>query len=254
MKLQPPIIYNTSKKEIFEKLDKIRLLVFDIDKTLIDYQYKYSDLKEGVTWRVCEKAIGLDKNPEYMGLLYQYFELARFPEKDQERKEISKKINSFWKGHAQEELINYLLPIPYLPYVKEFFEHIRDSKRDFSLAILSSAPAFFLEHIVQELDTNFDYLEGCECVIDSQGIFTGEIRSTGLYGKKESFENLCKKNQISLEETIYHGDHYLYDGPVIKLAGIGIAVRPFDGPHGKLAQIADIILYDWAEHPLLKIL
>ena len=87
MKLQPPIIYNTSKKEIFEKLDKIRLLVFDIDKTLIDYQYKYSDLKEGVTWRVCEKAIGLDKNPEYMGLLYQYFELASFPEKDQERKE-----------------------------------------------------------------------------------------------------------------------------------------------------------------------
>ena len=36
MKLQPPIIYNTPKKEIFEKLDKIRLLVFDIDKTLID--------------------------------------------------------------------------------------------------------------------------------------------------------------------------------------------------------------------------
>ncbi len=244
------IIYRTPNIKVIRDLEDISVLVFDLDKTLIDLSFNDPSLDEGVTWEAIEKAAGLHNNSEFNELLKQHIELAKSKHQDEERKKLAKKKDYFYKGFTEKQVSKGLYPIPYLPNVKYFFNMIQKSRKKYFLAILSSAPMFYVRKVGKDLGV--DYTEGCKLFVDSKGYFTGKTKSNGLYGKKISLENLCEKENLDINEVLYHGDHR-YDIDALESARLACAVKPFNR---EVKETADFILPDgdYVYHPILKIL
>ncbi len=253
MKSEIGIIYITPKKKVLRKLEEVDTMIFDLDDTLIKFPQGYLNLNSTFTWQVMQTTVGLNKNPKFIELFTEYNELAKFPDKEKERKEIAKQLNSFWKGYKLKDVSKNLFPIPYLSHVKSFFEKIHNAKKKFFLAIISSAPHFYIKSVVNELRIN--YFEGFELEINSERIFTGKMKYyADLYGKRKSLEKFCKTYSRNIEKTIYHGDHHIYDRAALNYAGLSVAVNPKEEHRSEFIDVADFILYDWSEHPLLEIL
>jgi phosphoserine phosphatase len=247
-------VYNIPKEEVEKKLKKIRACIMDFDNTLIDYSQRISYTGRAVTWRMMEIAAGHDKNEKYRELLKRWFELSPTPEMAIEKKKefdkVRKELDSLWKGIKLDVLKTMLYPLPYSPGAQNFLDKLRVKKTELKLisAIISSGPDFIVKNFADEY--GMDYSEGCIVGV-KEGILTGEFISTGLHGRQESIEIFCKKFNLSVDQIIYTGDCYL-DVWALKNCLIGVAFNPEGGLDGPAAKAADVIIFDWEDHPLAK--
>jgi len=244
-------IYRTNKEEVLRKLQEVDTLVFDLDNTLVSFERGYPFLERSGSWTVSEYLAGLHNEEGFRELIEEYFKLIKIEGKEKELETVQSKLDAFWKGKSVERLKQGLFPAPYYNGVKEFFRRVRDSERKYFLAIISSGPSFFVEDIAKELGV--DFWEACMCEVDDKGRLTGKFSSNGIYGKGKSLRELCRRFSRDLGRTVYHGDHD-YDREALEAANIGIAFSPFGGLEGEVAKAADVVIYDWRQHPLLELL
>lgn len=164
-------------------------------------------------------------------------------------------IAKLLRGMSLDEFLYIFRSIPLNNNVHEVFDDIK--KRGIKTAIISNSYDIAADDLAKRLGV--DFVIANRLIVEG-GIITGELiihnkNPIDLIGdcrsysvcKSEALEELCKKINIDLSETIAIGDGTI-DRFMLKAAGLGIAYRP----KIDLSGYADVVINDMIE--ILKFL
>jgi phosphoserine phosphatase SerB len=160
------------------------------------------------------------------------------------------KIASLLKGISRDEILSFFHEIPFRPNVEELVDSLK--KQGYILALATDSYDLVVNDLKNRL--KFDYAFANNLLFHDL-ICTGEVRlhNTNLLvdditkkvysiSKLSILEKLCKKHQISLEDSIAIGDG-MVDCGMLKKAGLGIAVfAPIE-----VKKCADMVTNDLME-------
>jgi len=196
-------------KKIGSIMCRYKLIMFDMDGTLI-------------------KDRGIFKIAEKMNFKNELLKLFSYKGSDFYNKSIE--IAKLTKGMQKKELLNIFRNIPFQDDLEDVIKIIKEKK--IITAIATDSYLFLANDIKDRL--SFDYAFANNLIINN-GIITGEleihnknlIRDTyngKIYSicKSHVLEQLCKKLNIRIKESIAVGDGKV-DISMIKKAGLGIA-------------------------------
>lgn len=176
------------------------------------------------------------------GVLFQpanfWLELHRVLGTEQQGKELTKKylhtdyqrlvhevVFTLWKGKKAEPYHQLIQSIPYMPGIKELFQHIK--RQDWLTAILSSG-SIDLARRAQH-DWGIDFIYANELVI-KEGKITGEFifpMGSGTKEKAQIVQHLAQDLGIPLQDIVFVGDSET-EREAFKIVGKSIAFNAKD--------------------------
>ena len=205
---------------------KYKLVVFDMDGVIFD---------SANSWLGLHKKLGtLEK-----GKMLTHFYLVKNYEKL-----VEEVVGKLWKGKSAKGYFDMVKNMKYIKGVKETIKELK--KRGIKTAVITSGPRHIAERAKKEL--GIDYIYFNELVIKN-GIITGEFFGpVGFDKKADKLREVCKKENISLKETVTVGDDE-NDVPKAKISGLAIA---FDSKSEKLNKVCNIIITKKDPREILK--
>jgi len=188
---------------------QLRLVVFDVDGTLLKVRSSWQHLHEALgTW---------DKGKQYaeqfsQGLI-SYEEWAE--------------LDAFlWRGQPLEKVKLIIGGMPYTLGAEE--------KGGFRVVLLSAGLSLVTERIEREIGV--DYALANDLIVED-GVLTGDVKvNVPLDGKLDALQRIAGQFGVKLEECAAVGDD---EGlvPVFEHVGLGIAFNPQDERLEKLARV-----------------
>lgn len=212
----------------------IELIFFDMDGTLVDCAPPF-----GSTWDELGKAAGV--GDKFEANIHKYYPLK----KDYETW-VEADV-SLLKGRDFETLKNLVLPPPYAPGVKEFFEQIEGK---YILGLITGGVDFMADYIVEDLGLDF-YVANKIGV--SNGVFDGTYNILiDLWKQPDKtyyVKEFMRRYNLPKEKTMYIGDNENDIAAALE-TGIFIARNP---KTEKTKQSAHYIVDNFLEIlPILK--
>jgi len=187
-----------------KKLEKLRLIVFDVDGTLT---------KANSSWRFLHEKLGTwTKGKQNAGLFFQgkitYDEWAQLDA-------------SLWKNQPLRKVQQMVNEMPYVNGAKEVIETLK--KRDVIVALLSAGLSLFSEKIEREL--KIDYSLSNELIVRND-FLTGKVKvNVSLNNKVEALSHILHRFNAKPDECCAVGDDESLI-PLFKKVALGIAFNP----------------------------
>ena len=185
-------------------MKKLRLVVFDVDGTLIRVESSWQHLHEQLgTW---------DKGRKYAERFFQglitYEDWARLDA-------------SLWRGLSLERVQRIVNDIPYTDGARDVITTLR--RRGLVVVLLSAGLSIVADRIRGEIGVD-DSLAN-ELVVKN-GFFTGEVRmNVSFRNKDEVLRRVLERFGVTLDECAAVGDDETLI-PLFKKVGLGIAFNP----------------------------
>lgn len=203
---------------------RYRLICFDVDGTLID-NVEYS-------WEV----------------FHDYFKVDMKRRENARKQFFDGKISyeewalhdiGLWKEKGAKRN-DFLDAIKHLKLMDGAMETVRElKKRNLKLAIISGTVSVILESLMPYYNKYFDDVFLNKLIFDKNGNITDiKVTPFDIYGKAEAMKIIAKRENISLNECVFVGDHR-NDISVMKECGLSIAFDPKDD---ELRKIADVVI------------
>lgn len=194
---------------MYKKIDKLELVVFDMDGVLTDIQS---------SWKYIHDFFNTS-NEESVELYMR----GCIDDEEFIRRDVS-----LWKIDGRpikkEKLEEILSNVPIMKGAKETVEFLKNS--NIKTAIVSAGLDILAKRIAKELRIDFVYANGLEA--SSNGYLNGEgIVNVRLKAKDEAVKRLARENGIKLSRTVAVGNSY-FDVPMFKVCALGIAFNPED--------------------------
>lgn len=216
----------------------IKLIATDFDGTLVNFNNE--PFNSG--WDAVGALLVEEKRKKWHSIRDYYIDkLSKLSEADK------LKVYDSWfedqlkllEGVNENFLKEKLFPLKYTLGADEFFKEAK--KQGKITGILSSGIDFLIEQA--SIDLEMDFFACCK--LEKKGkIFTGKGKSIiNLYNKLDYLKKLCKDYKISLEEVCYFGDNFNCE-PVLKAAGLGIALNP---KSEETKKAANYTIYDFRD-------
>jgi len=185
-------------------LGKLKLVVFDVDGTLI---------KAHSSWQFLHEQLGTwDKGKQYAEQFFQG--LITY-------EEWAKLDASLWKGLPIEKVQQIVDSVQYVKGTQEVIATLR--RGGFNVVLLSAGLSLITERIKKEIGVD-DALAN-ELVVKN-GFLTGEVKvNVSVCNKDEALRSILQKFDVKISECAAIGD----DKTVIPLfdrVGLGIAFNP----------------------------
>jgi phosphoserine phosphatase len=194
----------TMRNECEKKMGKLRLVVFDVDGTLI---------KVDSSWSFLHKKLGTwNQGKHYAELFFQgkitYEEWAQLDA-------------SLWKNQPLRKVQQIVNEIPYVDGAQEVIRTLK--KHNVAVALLSAGLSLLSKKIESELKT--DYSLSNELIVRSD-FLTGEVKvNVSLNNKDEVLSHILHMFDIKLNECCAVGDDESLI-PLFKKVALGIAFNP----------------------------
>jgi len=185
-------------------MEKLRLVVFDVDGTLI---------KVDSSWRFLHEKLGTwTKGKQYAELFFQrkisYEEWAQLDA-------------SLWKNQPLRKVQQIVNEIPYVDGAQEVIKTLK--KHDLKVALLSAGLSLFSERIEREL--NIDYSFSNELIVRDD-FLTGEVKvNVSLNNKDEALSYILHRFTVKIDECCAVGDDESLI-PLFQKVALGIAFNP----------------------------
>jgi len=197
-------------------LGKLKLVVFDVDGTLIKARSSWQFLHEQLcTW---------DKGKQYAKQFFQGFITYEG---------WAKSDASLWKGLPIEKVQQIVDSVQYIDGAQEVITTLR--RNGFKVVLLSAGLSIFTERIKKEIGVD-DGLAN-ELVVEN-GFLTGEVKvNVSVRNKDEALRSILRKFDVKMSECAAVGD----DETVIPLfdrVSLGIAFNPRSEAVEKHADVA----------------
>ena len=198
-------------------MEKLRLVIFDVDGTLI---------KVDSSWRFLHEKLGTwAKGRQYAELFFQgkitYEEWAQLDA-------------SLWKNQPIRKVQQIVNAIPYVDGAKDLIETLK--KHDVKVALLSAGLSLLGERIERELDINYSLSN--ELIVKDK-LLTGEVRvNVALNNKEQNLNHILHKFSISPNECCAVGDDESLI-PIFKKVALGIAFNPYSR---EVERNADVVV------------
>jgi len=211
---------NTRKKSKYkpEKLEKLELVLFDMDGVLTDIisSWKY---------------------------IHDYFRTSNDRSVDEYLKgkiddmEFIKRDVSLWKENGKpvtaERLVGILSDVPFMKGAEKCIKFLRES--NIKTAIVSAGLDLLANRTAKEL--RIDYVKSNGIKTDKNGRLTGEgILNVRLMYKDLAVKSLLKELKIPLNRVASVGNS-CFDIPMLEITGLGIAFNPSDECTIKAADV-----------------
>jgi len=196
-------------------MEKLRLVVFDVDGTLI---------KVDSSWRFLHEKLGTwTKGKQSAELFYQgkitYEEWAQLDA-------------SLWKNQSLRKIRQIVNKIPYVNGAQEVIKTLK--RYDVKVALLSAGLSLLSEKIEREL--SIDYSLSNELIV-KDNFLTGEVKvNVSLNNKDKAFNHILQEFNLKSDECCAVGD----DESLISLfkkVALGIAFNPCSDEVEKNADI-----------------
>ena len=185
-------------------MKKLRLIVFDVDGTLI---------KVDSSWRFLHEKLGTwTKGKQYAELFFQgritYEEWARLDA-------------SLWKNQSLRKVQQIVDEIPYVNGAQEVIKTLK--KHDIKVVLLSAGLSLLSERIEREL--RIDYSLANELIAKDDSL-TGEVKvNVSLNNKVQALNHILQKFNVKPSECSAVGDDESLI-PLFKKVALGIAFNP----------------------------
>lgn len=185
-------------------MEKLRLVVFDVDGTLI---------RVDSSWRFLHEKLGTwVKGKQYAELFFQgkitYEEWAQLDA-------------SLWKNQPITKVQQIVNDIPYVDGAKEVIEILK--KHDVKVALLSAGLSLLSERIERELEINYSLSN--ELIVKDK-LLTGEVKvNVALNNKEQNLNHILHKFNINPDKCCAVGDDESLI-PIFKKVALGIAFNP----------------------------
>ena len=182
----------------------IRLVVFDVDGTIIEVESSWKYLHEEFdTW---------EKGKEYAGKFFQgiisYEEWARLDA-------------SLWKGITTDKIHQIIKKIPYIKGAKETLTRLREE--GLKVVLLSAGLSPIIERIIEDIEVDFSLANE---LVTKDGFLTGEvIVRVPFHDKDKILLDIIQKLDIEIRECAAVGDDETQI-PLFKMLRLGIAFNP----------------------------
>ncbi len=207
--------------------EKTRMLLFDLDGTLI----QYPGSKFQSTWDAVGVAAGVEK--EYEENLVKFYQHSHL------WSQWAKADAELLKGKNFNDVKRKVLDlIVYSPGVEELFDTLSGK---YKKGILSNGLGFVADELCEKFSLNF-YMADELLVKDGQ--FTGEV-TAGMpkRDKTKGLELICNKYQVEPQQICYVGDH---DNDLVVFEEVGISVA-FNPKTNLVKEKANHVIYNFKE-------
>lgn len=204
---------------------KYRLVVFDVDGTLID-------------------------NIEFIWVtLHEFFGLQNDPERIRAKEDfLSKKITYQQWADTDMKLLkdrganreSMLKAMESAKLMKGAIEILKDLKEmGIRTAIISGSIDFLLEKLIPDYEEFFDYVFLNKIYFDRKGEIEG-MKATEFYleRKKTGLLEICKREEIDPKEAMFVGDQE-NDVHIAEAAGFSVA---FNSKSEKLKEVSNVVI------------
>lgn len=186
----------------------IKLIVFDLDGTLV----KYENSRWYGSWDAIGYAAGLKREFDQLTAYY-------LPRLELYEEWINANARLL-KGMPIKRIEKQIFPPPYSKGVKDTLPKIRGR---FRTVIISSGVDFIAEKVKNDLGIEYCFSNR---VLRRDGVFTGEaVCDVPLFKKLDILKRMIVELGISLGEVCAIGDNE-NDIPVLRSVGLGIAFEP----------------------------
>lgn len=196
-------------------MQKMRLIVFDVDGTLV---------KVNSSWQFLHEKLGTwNKGKQYAEEFYQgritYEEWAQLDA-------------SLWKKQSLSKVRSIVNKISYVDGAQEVIKALK--KQNVKVVLLSAGLSLFSERIEKELQ--IDYSLSNELVARN-GFLTGEVKvNVSLNDKTKALRKILRKFNVESDECCAVGDDESLI-PLFKEVALGIAFNPCSEEVEKTADI-----------------
>ena len=188
-------------------IKKYKLIVFDIDGTIIDHIS---------SWRYIHEKLGLWDEIAFM---YQ----EKFLSGKISYKKFCELDAAHWKGTSEFKINKIFKKVPYIKNSRRLIKKLKS--KGFKLVAVSTGLQYMAERIKDEL--KFDYVISNR-LIAKKGILTGKVKINITHGAKgKIFGKILKRYDIKPVEVISVGDS-AGDIPLAKCSGYSIAFNSSD--------------------------
>lgn len=198
-----------------KKMQKLRLIVFDVDGTLLRVTSSWQFLHEKLgTWT---------EGKQHAELFFQgkidYEEWAQLDA-------------SLWKKQSLSKIQSIVNKIPYVDGAQEIIKTLK--KHNVKVALLSAGLSLLGERIEKELQV--DYSLSNELIVKN-GFLTGKVKvNVSLDNKTKALNKILRKFNVKINECCAVGDDESLI-PLFKKVALGIAFNPCNEEVEKNADI-----------------
>ena len=205
-----------------EKIDEIKLVVFDMDGVLTD---TYS------SWKYVHDYFNTSNEKSVDAYLKGEIDDMEFIRRDA----------ALWKENGKaikkEKLEEILSEVSLMKGAQECIKELK--KKNIKTAIVSAGLNILAERVGNILDIDYVYSNGVNVAKD--GFLTGEGQiGVKLKAKDETVERLAAKLDINYKNIVAVGNS-CFDIPMFEVSGIGIAFNPDDEC---VRKYADIVIFE----------
>ena len=187
----------------------IKLVISDIDGTAV--QYAHGPFQS--TW----DAIGFH-GPDWQAWQDAVLKYSNQPQLWEEWAAHNRKI---LKGYPVAPILEKILPPPYTRGFAEFAAYVKS--QGITMGFVSGGSHLVAEYMVSSLELDFHHSN--EMHVGEDGKFTGTGKTNVFFDSKGSIiSNLRSKYDVTLEETLFVGDHH-NDIPGWEEAGIRVGMN-----------------------------
>jgi phosphoserine phosphatase len=213
---------------------KYKLVVFDLDGTLIDVDS---------AWHMLHEFFGMDVHPERIEAK------EKFMSGEIDYKEWADRDMDLMKksGANREKIEKALRKIKLIKGSLETVKAVK--KRGYRMALISDSLDIVIKTLIPDYKEMFDYIYINKLYFDKEGnILKVEITNFNFGNKAEGLKRICKEEGILPKETIFIGDHN-NDIQIAKAAGFSIA---FNSKSEELNEISDVVIQKKDLREILK--
>ncbi len=204
---------------------KIRLVVFDVDGTLIEHP------EDKTVWQVLNERFLATRTLNVER--FEAFRAGRLSYADWVALDVGD-----WKkrGVRREEIVDAIRAcLRPVPGAAETIGALRE--RGYRVAVVSGTLDITLELLLADID--FDRVFTNKLFFDESGCLSGwQATPYDVDGKAHALEELSRSMELALDEIAFVGDHW-NDLSALRIAGFGFAYKPKDL---ELCEVADVVL------------